>query len=367
MTPRLRVGVIGAGMISQIEHIPNLLALGELFHLAGVADPSAISRRFVTDTYGIEGFETPEALMERPLDAVVIGSPDPLHHEQALAALRRGLHVFCEKPLCYSPAEIDEIIAARDVAGTIVQVGYMKRFDPAYRLALANLPGTAKSLRCISVEVNDPDAWPFIRHARYRRGSDISQPLIAATAARRKLQIESAVGAPLTPLAFKGFASAFSSALVHDVNAVHGILDALEVPDGEIVGAQIFADGDGGQGAVRLLDGQALWTMTHLTVPGLADYSERINLYFDDARLELEFPSPWLNHQPTRLTISRSDGHALSVTHLRCGYEEAFVEELRGFHAAVTGGRPVVNLPEHARRDQALLIGLTRRHLAGSP
>jgi hypothetical protein len=137
------------------------------------------------------------------------------------------------------------------------------------------------------------------------------------------------------------------------------------VADGEVVGAQIFANGDGGQGAVRLLDDQALWTMTHLTVPKLADYKERITLFFDDASLELEFPSPWLNHHPTRLTVKTSDGHTLSTRDLRAGYGEAFVEEMRGFWGAIVNGDAVVNPPEHAARDQALLIALTKRHLAG--
>jgi predicted dehydrogenase len=364
---RIRVGVIGAGMISQVEHIPNLLRLGDLFEVAGVADPSKISRQFVTDIHGIANFETPEQLLDQRLDAVVIGSPDPLHYEQVLVALTCGLHVFCEKPLCYSPAEIADIIAARDRAGKVVQVGYMKRFDPSYRLALASLPGTAKTLRSVSVEVNDPDAWPFIAHHRYKRGTDIPKKLIAAAIAKQKRQVERAIGLPMTDLAFRGFTTAYSSALIHDVNAVHGLLDALDIPDGEIVGAQIFASGDGGQGAVKLLGGQALWTMTHLTVPKLADYKERITLFFDDASLELEFPSPWLNHHPTRLAVKTSNGHTLSTRDLRAGYGEAFVEEMRGFWGAVVNGDQVVNRPEHAARDQALLIGLTRRHLATSP
>ena len=335
---RLRVGVIGAGTISQVEHIPNLIRLSDLFELVGVADPSKISRQFVTDTYGIPGFETPEALFGEKLDAVVIGSPDPLHYEQVLAALARGLHVFCEKPLCYSPAEIADIIAARDAARKVVQVGYMKRFDPSYRHALTVLPGTAKTLRYISVEVNDPDAWPFVRHSRTNRGNDIPNDLKKSAVDKKQAQIEAAIGKPLTELAVLGFTGAYSSSLVHDVNAVHGILDALGVPDGEVVGAQIFANGGGGQGTVRLLGGQALWTMTHLTVPGLADYRERISVYFDDAILELVFPSPYLNHHPTKLTIKKSDGHTLSKTELRTGYEEAFVEELRGFWAAVVKG-----------------------------
>ena len=135
--------------------------------------------------------------------------------------------------------------------------------------------------------------------------------LIAAASKKQREQVARAVSGLTDADDFKGFTGAYCSSIVHDVNAVHGLLDALGVPDGDIVGAQLFARGEGGQGAVRLLGGQALWNMVHLAVPGLADYRERITLYFDDAILELEFPSPYLNHQPTRLTIRTSDGHTL--------------------------------------------------------
>ncbi len=323
---RLRIGVIGAGTIAQVEHIPNLVKLKDHFEVAGVADPSKISRDFVAGRYGVKTFEDADGLFAQALDAVVIASPDMLHHEQVMAALAKGLHVFCEKPLCYSPAEIMEIAAARDRAGTIVQVGYMKRFDPNYQLALEHLPGTAKTLRYISVEVNDPDAWPFIRHHDHNRGSDIPRDLIDKAVTKQKGQVLKALGGDVDALTYKGFTSALSSALVHDVNAVHGILEKLGIGDGEIIGGQIFAGGDGAQGAVRLLGGQAIWNMVHLTVPHLADYKERIALYFDDAMIEIVFPSPYLNHQPTAVTVAKSDGQVLHKTELRAGYEEAFIE-----------------------------------------
>ena len=49
-----------------------------------------------------------DQLLAQPLDAVVIASPDALHREQMLAAFAKGLHVFCEKPLCYGADDIDE-------------------------------------------------------------------------------------------------------------------------------------------------------------------------------------------------------------------------------------------------------------------
>jgi predicted dehydrogenase len=130
----------------------------------------------------------------------------------------------------------------------------------------------------------------------------------------------------------------------------------------------LFAGGDGGHGAVSLMDGRALWNMVHLTVPSLADYKERISLFFDDAAIELQFPSPWLNHQPTRLMIKTSDGHLWCRTELRAGYQEAFVREIEHFHDACTTGTPVRNSAEDARRDQALLCALARyyAHQAGA-
>jgi predicted dehydrogenase len=90
MTRQIRIGVIGTG-IARIERIPDLVRLREKFEVAGVHVPSATARDFV----------------RRP-------------------CLERGLHIFCEKPLCYSAADIDDVIAARDNAGKVLQVGDMQ-------------------------------------------------------------------------------------------------------------------------------------------------------------------------------------------------------------------------------------------------
>lgn len=364
---RIRIGVIGAGAIAQIEHVPNLLRLKDRFDLQGVCDPSKTARAFIAERYGIATFESVEQLLHQPLDAVVIASPDALHKEHVLTALDLGLHVFCEKPLCYSSHDIRDLITARDTAGRVLQVGTMKRFDPAYEAALDLLPKSHHTLRHISVEVNDPDAWPFIRHHDWRKGNDVPKPLIEEVAKKQRAQVARAIGSPLDDVAYRGFCSAYASALVHDVNAVHGLLDRLAVPDGEITGACLYAGGDGGHGSVRLLGGQALWTMTHLTVPRLPDYRERITLTFDDAIIELEFPSPYLNHQPTRLTVKRGSKHRLHTEDIRMGYAEAFIEELKGFAAAIAQGKPSRNSAEEAARDMDLLCGLARRGAGREP
>jgi predicted dehydrogenase len=128
---QLRVGIIGGGLVTQVEHLPNLVALPDLFRVVGLADPSPRVRDHLAQRYAIAAFATAEALLAEPLDAVVIATPDAYHADLVVAALEHGLHVFCEKPLCYSAADAARIRATRDRAGRVVQVGYMKRFDPA--------------------------------------------------------------------------------------------------------------------------------------------------------------------------------------------------------------------------------------------
>src|SRR4029078_12583348 len=190
---RVRVGVIGGGGIAQVEHIPNLLKLKRRFELVGVYDPSPKVRFFVADEFGLAAFDPLDALLALPLDAVVIASPDALHKEHMLAAFSRGLHVFCEKPLCYPVAHIDEGMSARDGSGKVLQVGYMKRFDPSYETALKRLPGTAKTLRYVSVEGKDPDALPSLRHHNWLRGDDVPEVLVAEAKAMQREQVARAV------------------------------------------------------------------------------------------------------------------------------------------------------------------------------
>jgi predicted dehydrogenase len=365
MTRRIRIAVAGGGLIAQVEHLPNLVALRSRFELVAVSDPSAKVRAAITERFGVATVKEPEALLDHPLDALLIAAPDPWHGDLAHMALKRGLHLFCEKPLCYGTAEIDALIAARNRAGVVAQVGYMKRFDPAYEAARSLLRERGP-LRYVSVEVRDPDAWPYIAHQMPVPADDLAAELRSETHRRRSAQVAAALGFQPDDRILRGFCEAYASALVHDVNAVHGLLDVLELEPGAVLGAAIFADGLGGHASIDVGGGQALWTMTYVQLPRLADYSERIAFHFDDGLVELTFPSPYLNHHPTLLRVTVSSGHRSETTAIREGYGEAFVRELEGFAAAIEGSGEARNTFEDARRDQALLTALARR-AAGHP
>jgi len=221
------------------------------------------------------------------------------------------------------------------------------------------IPRDGAGLRFISVEVQDPDSWPFNRHqGNFVKTEDLSPELIEEGRAHRQQQVLRATGRILTGAEMWGFTNSYCSSLIHDINAVHGLLEAMGLDTGEVIGAAFFAGGDGGHGSVRIKQRDAIWQMTHLFVPKVADYRERISLYFDDAVYELTFPSPYLSHFPTRLTVARSQGHVWQKTEYRSGFEEAFIRELIGFWASVVEGAPVRNTIEAAERDLSLAARL---------
>ena len=358
---RVRVGVVGAGLIGQVEHIPNLAALPERFELAGVADPSSAVRAAVEARYGVPVHESAARLFDDPsIDGVVIAVPDPLHAGLVLQALAGGKHVLCEKPLCYTARDVAEIAAARDQAGRVVQVGYMKRFDPSYEAALELVPTDGAGFLSMSAHVIDPDAWAFVAHRPFVRPTDLDPGLGAALARSRADQVAEAVGAPLTDGLLVGYTDTLMGGLVHIVNAGHGLLDRMGIPDGEVVDGQIFGGGAGAAGTVRLLGGQALWRFQQVWVPHVAQYEERVTMVFDDRVIELIFPAPYLNHFPTRLTVQSAEGHRYETREIRNGFQEAFVRELEAWWEAIVEGKPVRNTVEAAGRDIRVLCEVGR-------
>ena len=68
---------------------------------------------------------------------MLVGNPDAYHAEVVTAAIAAGKHVLLEKPIAVTIAEADAMIAAESKGNVTVQVGYMRRYAPAYVEAVA--------------------------------------------------------------------------------------------------------------------------------------------------------------------------------------------------------------------------------------
>lgn len=115
VTQRLRAAVVGAGAIATVGHLPALEAHADEVEPVAVVDVDTgrLDAFRARAGEGVAGYTDLASMLEREKpDLVLIGSPPSLHREQAVAALRAGAWVLCEKPLCLSLAEHDEIAAA---------------------------------------------------------------------------------------------------------------------------------------------------------------------------------------------------------------------------------------------------------------
>jgi predicted dehydrogenase len=127
----LRAGVIGTGFIGPV-HIEALKRLGvQVNALCG----STRSARAVADQWGIPevyGDYDVDALLASPnVDVIHITSPNKVHVEQALAALKAGKHIVCEKPLGMNTKETARLVRAVERSDRVFAVNYMCRFFPA--------------------------------------------------------------------------------------------------------------------------------------------------------------------------------------------------------------------------------------------
>lgn len=126
------VGLIGAGVMGS-EHARLLGRDIPGAHLVGVFDADAARAQAAAN--GAAVFSSPFALIgSDQVEAVIVASPDATHAELTLACLASGKPVLCEKPLASSAAEALRVVEAEVALNRrLIQVGYMRRFDPGYR------------------------------------------------------------------------------------------------------------------------------------------------------------------------------------------------------------------------------------------
>jgi len=130
---RLGVGVVGVGGMGR-RHAENLRSLIPEAKLVAVSDVDRDTARQLAGDLEIEHYyDAVDALVEqKDVDAVVIASPSKFHLSAVQTAAAAGKHILCEKPLALTIEGVDSAIAAARDANVLLQVGFMRRYDPAY-------------------------------------------------------------------------------------------------------------------------------------------------------------------------------------------------------------------------------------------
>jgi predicted dehydrogenase len=136
MSDRVKWGVIGSGGIARRRTIPEGLAVAPNAALVAVYGVSQTTNREVAQEFGALAARSIEELLTSDLDCVYIATPVHLHHQQALACLRAGKHVLCEKPLGLSVEEAEDMVHCAKSTGLQLGTAFMMRFHSQHQSAL---------------------------------------------------------------------------------------------------------------------------------------------------------------------------------------------------------------------------------------
>jgi len=125
----LKVGVLGAGHLGKI-HL-RLLNQSDKYELIGFYDADEINAKRVVDEFGYPYFESLEQLIDS-VDLVDIVTPTLSHYDCAKQAIKKGKHIFIEKPITNTVEEAEALRTLVAEHGVKGQVGHVERFNPAF-------------------------------------------------------------------------------------------------------------------------------------------------------------------------------------------------------------------------------------------
>ncbi len=162
---KLKVGVIGVGALGR--HHARLYNLSENAEVVGVFDNTAATARQVANEFGLNVYDTWQALA-RDCDALSVAVPATYHGSVTVPLLEMKKHVLVEKPIAATVEEAEAMVDAARRNNVVLAVGHVERFNPAMDF----LEKYAANTRFI--EAHRLASYPPPRPGSYRRGTEVS-------------------------------------------------------------------------------------------------------------------------------------------------------------------------------------------------
>jgi len=329
---RLGVGIIGVGEMGK-RHAENLARLVPEARLVAIADANLETARSVARTLEVERYygNSDDLLPQGDVQAVVIASPAKFHPEGIRSAAAAGKHIFCEKPLALTIEEADEALEAVEKAGVRLQLGFMRRYDPAYAQA---------KKRIEAGEIGEPILFKSI-------GRDAEAP----------------------PPSY--FVSGYNGTLFHD-SSVHDFDLARWLMNDEVTEVHAFA----GSCALPHLRNIGLFDSGVVNMRFARGAIGNVESFVDarygyDVRTEIVGTKGTIQVGMLRQTplqvLNPQGAQSQTVRHFLVRFAEAYLQEVRDFVDAVVSDRAPRVTGEDGRRALAVALAAVRSSRESCP
>lgn len=345
---RLRIAIVGCGEAAQIMHLPSLRFLSDLFEVTVVCDASATVAETVARAWSVpvHVVDHEDTVARDDVDAVLVATPDAYHSSVVLAAIRAGKHVLVEKPMCMTLREADEIADAQLRAGVVAQVGYMRRYAPAFLEAkrVVDELGVIRLARAQHVLGSNE----LIAQPTSRVFTDDDVPAAIADegrSLRARLLAEATSDAPQP---YQDAYALLLSLASHDLSAMRELLGRPR----HVLYAAAWHDASYVSGAFDMGGYVCDFVAGFDRIPRVDSYLE---VHGEQRCVRVRFESSYLRHVPLRVTVTEANATGgVDERTTQPDWGDPFVEEWRAFHAHVSDGTPPKTSPADFRADLEL-------------
>ncbi|HEX8764833.1 MAG TPA: Gfo/Idh/MocA family oxidoreductase [Candidatus Acidoferrum sp.] len=329
---KLGIGVVGVGEMGK-RHAENLRRLVPEARLIAVADAVAPRAKQVAEELEIEHSSgSLEEMVERKdIDAVLIATPDKFHAQGIRIAAAAGKDILCEKPMATDLA--DAHTALQEVArkGVRLQIGFMRRYDPAYAAAMQRIEAG---------EIGTPVLFKSV-------GRDKDEP-------------------PMTAYRSQINGMLFYNSTIHDFDLARWLMrdDVVEVQSytTTAIRPEVAKYGDVVAAVVNL-------KYAHGAIGNVESYVQAVYAY--DVRTEIVGSKGSIfvgSLQKTAATfLSTHGGNQILADHFLSRFADAYLAEVADFvHTMLSGGAPRVT-SEDGLRSLEIAVAAEKSHLQGRP
>jgi predicted dehydrogenase len=352
MARRVKIGLLGGGMMSQVGHLPFYLQ-DQRCEVVRVAESRPSLIEALGQRLGPERIVADHRILfdDPMIEALVISTPRAATGPLTLAALECGKHVLVEKPMAHTTAQATRLVENAAAHGLIYAVGYMKRYDPGVQ--------RAKTVFDEAMATGSLGCLIFARFYGYSRSYDVPVPShVRPKESRTERFPEWPRWPDWLPEQYCEPYAWFLNAASHDVNLL-----------------RYFFPGDLAlQTAHSLHDGAVVASLRNGSVPVVLEIAkadpgrwlEGAEFLFEYGRIGLDIPSPMAMNDVASVVLDDSV-RGMKAARLEIGQGWCFQHQAAGFIDALTGASPPLTRGEDALSDLMLIEGMWRKIAAVDP
>lgn len=332
----IRVGIIGLGEVSQLMHLPILTDLVYDYKVTAISDVSQSLLDFVADKYQIgEKYLSAVDLIESEnVDAVFILSPDQYHGIYMKEAIKKGKHVFVEKPVTLCSYDLNEVIELKkEHRDIVVMVGYMRRYTQTYLKAKQLLSEYNKPIEYLRMRDNILEGHFYIGQTRpifYPK--DIPENKITESGNLKDEQLRKALGDNASETQKKAYTmlTGLGSHTLSAVREIIGIPKKINSVSSNFRGEQL----------VVVFEYESFMAIYELVNnQNFVEFDASIEFFQNHRKTKIKYETPYIRYQPLYLEVIDSSKTESKTTHYGPYYNDPFQTELVEFAKCIKENR----------------------------